>query len=206
MLLCTATIVRHVTLNNVVSILAEATYYNALCLVDILQDYVACNLEAIVESRFIDDMHPDLIKSLSVFVRSRQAKKSPIVRSNLIAETALRKASSWLELQDIPQPLVRSPWHAKDSPKLNPVSSDQSIFPRRTSLPGVSPLSSPALDATARQSPPRTPKPNQGDDIFVMDVPVDTIPTLHIGQAESPGNYVVPVQAWKSKPSYGSSR
>lgn len=198
MLICSATIIDYVNLNNVVSILTEATYYNALPFVDNLQDYVACNLEAIMESRLLDDMHPDLIHTLSVFVRSLQADMSPIMRSNLIAETALRKASSWLELQDIPQPLVRSQWHAKDSPKLGPSSSDQSIFSRRTSLPAVSPLSSPALDPTVRQLPPRTSKANQGDEIFVMDVPIDTIPTLHIGQPESPG------PAWKL--SHGASK
>ena len=206
MLICSAVILRYVTLNNVVSILGEATYYSALHLVDSLQDYSACNLEAIMEGRLLDDMHPDLIKSLSTFVQSRQADMSPVTRSNLIAKTALHRSSSWLELQDIPQPMVRGQWHAKESPKLGPSVADQSSIPRRTSVPAGSPLSSPALDATARQSPPRTPKPSQVDDIFVMDVPVDTLPTLDIGQPATPVNYSAPGQAWKSKSSHGPSK
>ena len=200
MLICSAAILRHVTLTNVVSVLTEATYYNALPLVGSLQDYVACNLEAIMESHFLDDTQPELIKALSGFVRSRQAEKSPIMRSNTIVETALRKASSWLKLQDLPQPLVRTQWSGRDSLKLDAATPDQSSFPRRASIPAQSPFSSPILSATIKQSPPRTPKPGQGDDIFHMDdIPVNSIPTLHIGRPQTPSNYAVQGQAWKPK-------
>ena len=201
MLICSVVILRYATLTNVVSVLTEATYYNALPLVESLQDYVACNLEAIMESRFLDEMHPDLVMALSVFVRSRQTEKSPIMRSNVIVETALRKASSWLELQDLPQPIIRSRWSVREpSSKSDFPASDQPNLPRRSLVSTGSPLSSPILGATVRQSPPRTPKQGQAEDIFPMDFPVDSIPTLYIGQPQTPAaNHTAPGQAWKSK-------
>ncbi|KAF8528711.1 hypothetical protein JB92DRAFT_2862754 [Gautieria morchelliformis] len=198
MLICSVVVLRHVHLGNVIAILANATYYNALPLVESLHDFVACNLEALMESHFLDNMDEDLMEGLSVFVRSRQADKSPIMRSNLIAETALRNASTWLELQDLPQPVIRSHPLARNSPKLDPVGYDQST-PRRSSVPTRSPLPSPALRDVTRYSPPRTP----ADEIFAMeDVHVDSIPTLHIGQPQSPTAYTVPGHAWKSKSRY----
>jgi inhibitor of Bruton tyrosine kinase len=198
-LICSVVVLRHVNLDNVIAILANATYYNALPLVERLHDFIACNLEALMESHFLDNMDEDLMKSLSGFVRSRQADKSPIMRSNVIAETALRNASTWLELQDLPQPVIRNYPLARNSPKLDPVGYDQSMA-RRASGPTRSPLPSPTLRAGTRHSPPRTPGPNQGDEIFAMeDVHVDSIPTLHIGHPQTPTDYTVPGQAWKSK-------
>ncbi|KAF8589240.1 hypothetical protein K439DRAFT_1527185 [Ramaria rubella] len=205
MLICSATILRHVTLTNVPTLLNDATYYNALPLVDSLQDYIACNLEPIMESRLLDATPPDLIKSLSAFVRTRQAAKSPATRSNLIAETALRNAAAWLEMQDIPAPIVRTQRLVRDSPKLSPIVVDRGDRPgaaRRASLPPGSPA------ALGKPSPPRTPKPALGDDIFAMeDVVTDTIPALNIGQPQTPPpSYVVPRAAWKASPVQGIAK
>jgi hypothetical protein len=198
LLICSTIILRHVTLNNVYSLLVDATYYNALPLIDSLQAYVASNMEAILESHLLDGMQNDLIKDLSTFVRKQQAGKSPVTRSNLLVENALRRAADWLELQDIPQPLIRRQRTAKDSPKLSPVGLDKSTLPRRPSGPVASSLPNPPLASVTKSS---SPKPTQGEDIFAMeDEIVDAIPALNIGQPQAHTvGYTISTPAWKSK-------
>lgn len=157
-------------------------------------------MEAILEAHLLDDAQSDLIKALASSVRVQQTAKAPVTRMNHIAEEALRTHASWLELQDIPQPIVRSQRAIKESPRLSPVAMDKGA--RRAVVPPMSPLSSPLL-LTATKPPP--PKASFGDDIFSMED--DAVPTLNIGQSQSPpAGYTLPPPAWKSKPAQTPTR
>ena len=74
---------------NVCSLLADASFYHAMHLVNRLQEYTAINLECLMESRLLDEMAPDLISQLACFIRSEQAKKLPISRSNRLVDDAM---------------------------------------------------------------------------------------------------------------------
>ena len=205
MLICSTVIFRHVTLNNVSSLLSDATYYNALQLVDSLQTYITCNMEAIMESRFLDSMQSELIEGLSGFVRKRQAEMSPVMRLNMMVEDAMRRNTEWLGLQDIPQPLVRNQRLMKESPKLCPVRLSKAALPRHASGPIASPLSSPPPASLTKLD---RPKLAQGDEIFTMeDEAVEAIPVLNIGQPRMPpSEFTVPTTAWKSTSAQDSPR
>ncbi|GJJ07428.1 hypothetical protein Clacol_001630 [Clathrus columnatus] len=147
MLVCSAALLRYITLTNISSILVRAVRYNALSLVTSLQDYIACNLEAIMENRLFDndreriyDMEA-LIPALSTFIRARQADFSPITRSGLAMNELMKRHADWLCLQDIPGPIVRTqlPFQEKQSPRLVP------------------------------STPAPSSKPGAEDDIFLMD-------------------------------------
>lgn len=179
MLVCSASLLRYVTLQNATSILVQATYYNALPLVASLHDYVACNLEAIMESRLLErEREPDsemLIPALSAFVRARQADNAPVTRSGIISEEAMKKHQAWLDLQDIPGPLLRTPYRPRDTT-------------RRSS-------------ATSLPSPRRLPPNNNSsmDDIFMMDVPSGDDPKQHeMASSTSVGVHSVLKPAWKA--------
>lgn len=169
-LTCSAIILRHVNITNVCSLLSDAMFYHATHLVERLQQYAAINLECLLESRLFDDTAPDLIKRLSIFVRSEQAKKLPVSRSNRLVDEATTKNIEWLKLQDIPQPIVRS---------------SKAILAIRYS-PRLSPVAPTIGKPNARRSPPTapvTPPPSKaidrlGDEIFAMDD--EQIPALSL--------------------------
>ncbi len=77
MLVCSSVMLRHITILNVCSVLADATYYHAIELVTSLQGYMARNMETLLESRMLDDFPGYLIKQLAAFVRKKQAEKLP---------------------------------------------------------------------------------------------------------------------------------
>lgn len=131
MTVCSSILLRFVTISNAPYLLSRATYYNALPLISSLHDYIACNLEAILESRLLDDNRErgydveDLIPALGRAIRARQAIFSPSTRAGLNMDELMKRNADWLELQDIPSPIVRSQRISSEqqSPRLTPTSS-----------------------------------------------------------------------------------
>lgn len=180
-LVCSTVILRHVTINNVCSLLDTASFYNALDLRDSLQHYISQNMETMLESHYLDSMPTDLLTELSSFVVAQQEMRLPVSRSNVLVAALMAEHKAWLSLQDIPQPSIRQARPVQPrvrSPKMSPVdltppSSAKTVRrPTRTSI--VSPTASPAL------------KPSAGpdDDLFTMDEDED-VSSLAAGIAAS---------------------
>ena len=191
---CSAVLLRHVSITNVCSLLVDATHYHAKSLVDSLQEFMAVNMECLLESRLLDDMAPDLVKQLSNFVRNEQAKKLPISRSNILVDMLMVEHGEWLKLQDIPQPIPRSSkviLGNRPSPRLSPTAP---VVMKQRRSPVIPIASSPSAP------PPSGPT----DDLFTMDD--ESIPPLsldakaepHVFRSDVPQAQAVPV--WKSKP------
>lgn len=151
-LLCSSVILRHVTIANVCSLLEHASHYHATQLVHSLQSYVAVNIETLLEGRYLSDLPHDLIRELSSFIRDQQFKKFPGTRSSHFIDRAMGKFGSWLALQDIPQPLVRSAQahaYTRQSPTMSPVMSGSKALGRHSS-PRILPSSSPRTSSILR--------------------------------------------------------
>ncbi|CDO69783.1 hypothetical protein BN946_scf184766.g28 [Trametes cinnabarina] len=182
MLICSWVIMKRVWINNVCSVLTDATHYHARTLVRLLQEYIAINMEVFLESRMLEDLAPELVKQLSAFVREEQARKYPISRSSRIVDKAMETWGAWLELQDFPQPIVPTarPGAFRDSPKLSPPGPSKRGG--KQSAP-----SSPVLRPTFSSRPAGTSIPD--DELFMMDEPETPPPPTppRIPRTESPG-------------------
>lgn len=168
-LVCSAVVLRHVTIHNVCSLLDTATFFNALALRDALQHYVSQNMETMLESHYLDAMPADLLADLSAFVVGQQAERLPISRSNILVAALMEDHKAWLALQDIPKPSIRPAGQAgrpfqPRSPRMSPVEltpPPSAAKPQRrmTRTTIVSPAGSPALRPSA----------GPDDDLFTMD-------------------------------------
>jgi inhibitor of Bruton tyrosine kinase len=181
-LLCAATILNFVNLNNACSVLADATYYSVAQLLRNVQQYLSINLETLLESNMLADLTPDLVKQLSVFIRLQQETKSPVSRSTILVDKAMVSLGDWLDLQDIPKPVVptvRAPLRDRDSPKLSPPTSYKSQKTLRGSGPDVetpaSPVRRPPMPI---KGSPMIQAVSEGEDIFAMDA--EPLPGLAI--------------------------
>ncbi|KAI0831944.1 hypothetical protein BC628DRAFT_1350666 [Trametes gibbosa] len=164
-LICSWVIMKRVWINNVCSVLTDATHYHAKPLVRLLQEYLAINMEVFLESRMLEDLAMEHIKQLSAFVRSEQARKYPISRSTRIVDKAMETWAEWLALQDFPQPIVPTVRSGafRDSQKLSPPG------PSRRANKQSSAPNSPMLRPTFSTRPLTTGIPD--DEVFVMDEP-----------------------------------
>jgi inhibitor of Bruton tyrosine kinase len=169
-LICSSVILRNLTVSNAGSILVDATHFNSPYLVESTQRYITQSLETFLESRMLDDLPLDVIRSLAKFVRAKQGDRSPLARSGVLLDLAMSKNEEWLALQDFPAPIlpkerhtaVLSPVLRTKDPKLSPppltsmrpesVSSGIGIRPR---------LSSSKLNVGAVAP--------DGDELFTMD-------------------------------------
>src|ERR1700734_3021034 len=99
--------------------LSDATHFQIRPLMHVLHDYMATNMETLLEGRMLDDLTPNLIKQLTEFVRKQQAEKFAVTRSPKIFDRAVQNYGEWLALQDIPQPVIRAakPGAPKEYPK-----------------------------------------------------------------------------------------
>ncbi|KAG2131671.1 hypothetical protein DEU56DRAFT_454262 [Suillus clintonianus] len=186
MLLCSQVILKHLDVYNVCYLLTDATHINATHLVERLQSYITANLEMMLEGRMLEDLELSVVRQLSEYICSAQMTKSPVSRSNLLANKALRKHAEWLAQQDIPvvfAPVERSQVH-RDSSKLLPSS------PMRTH-----PISSPSVRPAA-DLPKAVDTGPLGDDLFTMDgVPyLDIAPDHPVPTVAEPSG---PVPVWK---------
>ncbi|KAI0091451.1 hypothetical protein BDY19DRAFT_1030603 [Irpex rosettiformis] len=107
-LICSAIILKRVMMSNASSILVDATHFNSSALVRSVQKYIAQSMETCLECHMLDDLPVDIIKQLAKFVRDLQADKSPLSRSNILVDAAMRRNAEWVELQDFPQLIVPS--------------------------------------------------------------------------------------------------
>ncbi|KAG1816404.1 uncharacterized protein BJ212DRAFT_190743 [Suillus subaureus] len=159
MLLCSQVILKHLDVYNACYLLTDATHINATHLVERLQSYVTANLEMMLEGRMLEDLDPSVVRQLSEYIRSAQMTKSPVSRSNLLANKALRKHAEWLAQQDIPvvfEPVDR-PQVLKDSSK--------SLTP---GLLRTRPISSLSVHPAADSRKGADAEPS-GDELFAMD-------------------------------------
>lgn len=170
MLLCSQVILKYLDVYNACYLLTDATHINAIDLVERLQSYITANLETMLESRMLEDLDPSVLRQLSEYTCNAQMTKSPVSRSNLLANEALRKHADWLARQDIPvvfEPVDRPQVH-RDSPKSLTAGS---IRTRPMSSLSVDPAadSRKAIDAGL-----------SGDELFAMDeVPSPDITPSH---------------------------
>jgi hypothetical protein len=150
--------------------LADATHFQVRPLMHALHDYMAANMETLLEGRMLDDLAPNLIKQLTEFVRKQQAEKFVVTRSTKIFDRAVQNCGEWLALQDIAQPVIRAakPGAPKESPKLSPPGPNRKH--RRLSNASIT-MSSPVTRplATIYAPLPLAGSGLSGDEIFVMD-------------------------------------
>ncbi len=184
MLICSWVIMKRVWINNVCSVLTDATHYHATALVRLAQEYITVNMEVFLESRMLEDLTLDLIKQLSAFVRSAQAKKYPLSRSSRIVDKAMEAWGDWLTHQDIPQPILPTSRVGafRDSPKLSPPGPSK----RTTKRLDASAPNSPMLRPTFGNMPVVTGIPD--DEMFMMDeTERPTTSALGMASASAPG-------------------
>jgi hypothetical protein len=202
-------ILKFLTIHNACYILSEATHYHAYELLSSVEGYISENLETFLETHMLDALSPSVIKHLSSFIRSRQAKKAPVVRSNRLVDYAISKWQEWLEGEDIPTVFISNLMKQRErklsqalkhsSPPPSNLASSSFCAPVEHSK--VVQGSNSTIKPTAAVSPvlkPQTTVP-ESDDIFDMD-------EMEIGpspiDSPSPGG----VPAWKasSAPRYVS--
>lgn len=160
-LVCSDLILGTIDLNNACFMLADATHFNSFPLIERVQEYMAANLECLLECRILDVLEPFLLKQVSAFIRNKQAKKSPVTRSYSFVDRAMGLYGDWLALQDISVPIIRTA-----APKLSPTMSP----PRSAYVPKRRP--SRQLDVTSSSQILPTPierKDVDTEDIFAMD-------------------------------------
>ncbi|KAI0248740.1 hypothetical protein BJV78DRAFT_1331173 [Lactifluus subvellereus] len=185
LLICSSIVVKYVNINNISAVYLEVASLNCDQLVDSLHQYMAVNMETLLEGRLLDDLPPRLVKQLAGAVRGHQAAKSSFARLQLpINLTAtVHEHREWLAAQDIPYPIVRS--QPKVQKKLSPTAK------QKPSL-HTSPGSKPTL--------PRTPLVvNTCEDLFAMDEAL--VPPLSLDadvSADDPG-HTSKAGPWKGK-------
>jgi hypothetical protein len=166
--ICSVVILRHVTLQNCTSILADASPLYSPKLNARIHEYVAVNMECLLEKRFLDDVAHDTMKELAAFVREQQAIKLPRTRSGMWLAQLAEKHKAWLDLQDFPSVMVRTcpPGRPARSLELSPSGPRSPKTPRR-----ISSLNMLSTHQKAIPSPIFRPsdKQPQCDGMFVMD-------------------------------------
>ncbi|KAJ2916728.1 hypothetical protein MD484_g3726, partial [Candolleomyces efflorescens] len=150
LLLCSSVILNYLNIHNCCYILAEATHYHALQLIDRVQEYMAANMESLLELGFLDELPDYLLQQLSSFIAKRQSEKSTFTRSPVYVDSVLAKHWDWLLSEDIPGPIVRT---------LESINAERK---RAKSTKKPVPLS------TLPSCPPLQ-KHASGDDLFAMD-------------------------------------
>lgn len=166
MLLCSRAIMRHITIHNTSHILSEASYLHSWPLVNKAQEYMAVNLEALLEGRFLEDLSQENVKELAKFIRKRQLDKAPVTRSTKLYDTAFDKFETWLSMQDIPRPIVPTPRQGalRDGPRLSPPTPRKQA-PKAVTVTSIRP------DIPVN----RVSSSNFGDDsVFTMDETLQT--------------------------------
>jgi hypothetical protein len=68
----------HCNLDNACSILEDATYYHIEPLVERLQEYIATNMEAFLESHMLDEISDILVKAACTVCKDSPAGEVPV--------------------------------------------------------------------------------------------------------------------------------
>lgn len=106
--LCAETILQFVNTRNICSIFSDAVHFHALSLIESTQDYMAVNMETLLEGQMLEHLAESDIKRLSRFVQAKQRAKWPATRTTLLLDRAMAAFGDWLSLQDIPEPIIPS--------------------------------------------------------------------------------------------------
>ncbi|KAG8704097.1 hypothetical protein FRC08_002453 [Ceratobasidium sp. 394] len=191
--ICSVVILRHVTLHNCTSILADASPLYSPKLKARIHEYVAVNMECLLEKRFLDDVAHDTMKELAAFVRAQQAIKLPHTRSGTWLTRLMGKHKAWSDLQDFPSVIVRTcpPGRPSKSPKLSPSGPTSPKTPRRITTINLSSTPQKAVLS-----------PTLCGGMFAMDDErAEAIPKLELGgagtEATSPPAASLPAPVWK---------
>ncbi|KZV60410.1 hypothetical protein PENSPDRAFT_659569 [Peniophora sp. CONT] len=194
LLVCASLVLKYITPHNISAVYTDASNLDCAPLHARLHDYMATGLETLLDGNLLDELHPRLVKSLSVAIRDAQADHMRRARVGTMVEIEMLmdKYKDWLDNEDFPVPIVRTA-APRNSPKLSPKASRN----RRTSLPG-SPTTSPSI------RPGLSSIPVGGDeDLFTMD----DVPALNLDSPAVPPTTATPAAApevkgaspWKSK-------
>ncbi|QRW02520.1 The BTB (BR-C, ttk and bab)/POZ (Pox virus and Zinc finger) domain [Ceratobasidium sp. AG-Ba] len=172
--ICSLVILRHITLQNCTSILSDASPMYAPKLKNRVHEYIAVNMECLLEKRFLDDVTHDTMKELAAYVRTQQAVKLPHTRSGAWITRLADKHKAWLDLQDFPSVVVRTV-PVNRSPKISPSGPTSPKTPKRTASFNL--LATPQKDKQKEKQA----GPNDGDGMFAMDEErVEEIPKLEL--------------------------
>lgn len=198
-LLCSKVILGLLSPYNACYILTDAIHYNAVDLVKSIESYITANLEMFLELEILDDLETLAVRHLAGFIRSQQAEKTPLMRSNRLAKEAVGRHQEWLANQDIPEPFVPIP-RVSQVQKDSPGTSKPRARPILHS-PSSSPSLMPSLPSKSGS------RDIVGDELFVMD-DSDAVPTLDLnvpqpGFPTSPMNQyatTTPRPVWKTTP------
>ncbi|KAG2012110.1 ankyrin repeat domain-containing protein 28 [Coprinopsis cinerea AmutBmut pab1-1] len=159
-LICSSVILTFLDIHNCCYILSEASYYHAYQLINSVQEYMAANMESLLEMGMLDDLPYSLVKQLSKFIKERQLEKSSFSRTDVYLDGLLAKHWDWLEGQDIPVPYVRS---GKQHPS-------RELAKTRLSPP-VPPKEVPSTPSKQLKIPTSAVQRRpSGDDLFAMDL------------------------------------
>ncbi|KAG8738519.1 hypothetical protein FRC10_006765 [Ceratobasidium sp. 414] len=190
--ICSVVILRHVTLHNCTSILANVSPLHSPKLKTRLHEYIAVNMECLLEKRLLDDVPHDTMKELATFVRAQQAIKLPRTRSGTWLARLMEKHKAWSDLQDFPPVIARTcpPGRPTKSPRLSPSSPTSPKTPRRTT----------SINASTPQKTSSSPTLCGG--MFAMDEErAEAIPKLDLGGSgtvfASPPPASLPAPVWK---------
>jgi hypothetical protein len=182
LLLCSSVILSYLNIHNCCYILAEATHYHALQLIDRVQEYMAANMESLLESGFLEDLPDYLLQQLSSFIAKRQSEKSTFTRTPVYVDGVLAKHWDWLLSEDIPAPISRT---------LESINTENK---RAKGVRKPLPLS------TLPSCPPLQ-KRASGDDLFAMDGIPDSSSSAPQRQEASAANPKTPSKStgpvWK---------
>ncbi|KDN36541.1 hypothetical protein RSAG8_10788, partial [Rhizoctonia solani AG-8 WAC10335] len=165
--ICSMVILRHITLTNCITVLADASPFYCPKLKARLHKYIAVNMESLMEKRYLDDVAHDVMKELAIFVRGQQALKQPHTRSGAWIAAIMERHKGWLATQDFPSVVVRTAPPGRQ-PKLSPKQSP-TIGPTSPKTPRrVSSFNLPVTPqrSNATKSADKTP---QCDGMFSMD-------------------------------------
>jgi len=176
-------VIKYVSINNISGIYVEAASLHCPQLMDSLHQYMAVNMETLLEARLLDDLSPQLLRQLASAVQDRQAAKSPFSRLQLPVYRAasVEQHREWLETQDIPCPVVRS--QPKPSSKSKTTKPSPKMKASRKTVPSLpaSPARGAELNVSTRS--PGPPLANAGEDLFCMDEAL--VPPLNLDAGHS---------------------
>ncbi|KAF4611303.1 hypothetical protein D9613_007260 [Agrocybe pediades] len=173
-LLCSAVILAHSNITNACYILADATHYHVLPLIEKMQEYITVNMESFLESHLLDEIPYALVKQLAKFVKERQIEKSPYSRGQAHLNAVMEKNADWLAIQDIPETITSSTsrysanFMRKDgsNAKLSPPTPMRKVSRKASGVTLTKAASAAAINVA---SSPSLRRPPSGDDIFLMD-------------------------------------
>ncbi|KAH8919639.1 hypothetical protein BT69DRAFT_478037 [Atractiella rhizophila] len=156
--ICGAVLRPIISLNNCISILADADFYHLHSLKQVIMSFLCRNLETAMEMRLLDDADDFLMNDLAVHARQLQFDFSPVSRSRKLPQTCVDAAAR------------------EDGLSIPQYGSSSYISP---SVFESLPIGTPSPPFNPYSSPDRSPIPaiHEGEEQFLMDMD-EEVPTL----------------------------